>query len=90
MSKPQETDVDEKTLEGAGEAFDHFNEMEKEEEIGFIDPQGEDEEEEKEEEDTRFTELEGKLKEMEALLQPYGGAEGAKKALDIVKNSPAY
>lgn len=90
MSKPQENDLDESTLDNAKEALDFYEEQDKEDSIGLIE-EDENLDDDGQEDDTDATkELEGKLQEMEALLKPYGGVEGAARALELVKTNPDY
>lgn len=86
-------DQNEDTLESAENAFDFYDQQEEEERIGAAD-YTEDEDDASsqggEKETDANQKLAGKLEEMEALLRPYGGVEGAARALEIVKTSPEY
>lgn len=93
MSEPQDVEQNDQTLEDSKDALDFYDDREEEDRLDSLDGQGDSDEEDDSGEDgkdTETAELEGKLQEMEELLRPYGGAEGAAKALEIVKNSPEY
>ena len=90
MSEPQEK----QTLEDTKEALEYYDAREEEERIDSLEEQGDLEEEDDDpnsgEQDTKITDLEGKLQRVEDLFQTYGGVEGAVRALDLVKTSPEY